>query len=314
MMAYLDDELEELAALRFELRLSEEPELAAEFETLASVDAQQRALFPGARKVSSGPWGLRSRAGVRVAALLVATLGLVLAGRALFGPAAGAGTPPDPSLVAGGAPALRFAAAALPFERQVQDEIARTLGAEAARPTLRMALDATAGATADAVSPYADSIALVDALHAAEEQRARAALAEPVRELWAGHFALAVEVSAPASALVLRRVAGARLELLGGEAAAPVFSLEPGDPCWLPAPPVDRTVERLDVPEDAWRRPFLVPRDAGRMEVLLAVRGGAVEASLLQELQARLAGGEDPRAWLEAEGFELESFLVHEPE
>ena len=345
LFRYLDDELEEDESLRFELRLSETPELADEFERLAAVDGLQRDLFPGARRASRGPWRgplgrLRATADPDAprtsgsgrggwswwvaAAVLVAASGALAfwsGGGGEDGPrsARTEGTVADAGSPAAG---TSLEATVLAFERQLMDEAARRLGDEVATATLR----GPSGADRDGAAQAGAVRTLVQALAAAEESRAEEALAANVLEAVGGYYGLALRSASGGTALVVELVAEALPRLARDEAGAPaVFPVRANALTWLPSPPLDLRTPELELPEDAWRRPFLVPRDAGSMRVLLLHRVGAVGEDRLHAIETVLAefgpvadplaaeAFQDLRDALRASGFGVQEFLVHEP-
>ena len=121
-------------------------------------------------------------------------------------------------------------------------------------------------------------------------------------------------------------IAGAAPRFASDASGAPgVFSVRAGAVTWLPAAPLDPRAAELELPEDAWQRPFLVPRDAGLVRVLLLHRVESVGEAQFQALELSLADFgsvtdpldgsvfEELREELRGYGFTVRDFLVHEP-
>ncbi len=288
VLAWLDGELADPERGAFELRLAREPELARLVEELDAVDGllrrrqAARARVLGRRRRTWG-WTLALAAGV--AAVLLARA-LLLA----------------------------------PHERTPQVELALLASPDSARgwieehPELAAlhppGLDELRGP-----GETSDIAAEAYLARAREAERALfAALQGPATSAVAGHFVLPLRCESECSLLVLgypRRGSPTRLfpEHDAAQARlAPGEHLLPGERIVLQGAAERAALE--------YRPGFLVPLGSGGLEVVVALRSVSIDAALLAELDACLAGPDARHAsaaLLAGRGFELRSFDVREP-
>ncbi len=289
--AYLDGELREPERTRFELRLSAEPELAAQVENLLRTDEFVRRHSRPSIGVQVD--GLpRRRAGLRLLPTLLLAAAAILAiltVRALIGDGARKSSALEIALV--------------PSFESATEWIARDPGLAGQRPP---GLDELRGANEE---PNVAARAFVEAAQRAE---ARAFGAETPAETTAEFFALPVRLREASDVLVFGfPVRGAPLRYWPtAEDARPDAArmtvgdhVLPGASFRLVADPRGDRVE--------YQRGFLVPIGAQRVEIVVASRPAraVMDASLL----APGADRETTATRLRAAGFDLRTFTVREP-
>lgn len=288
VLAWLDGELADPERGAFELRLAREPELARLVEELDAVDGLLRR-----RQASRGRVLRRRRRAWGWTLALAAGVAAVLLARALV---------------------------LAPHERTSAVELALLASPDSARGWIEAHPELAA-----LHPPGLDELRGPDEAPniAAEAYLARArdaeralfeALRGPASSAVAGHFVLPLRCASECSVLVLgfpRRGAASRLfpEHEPAQARlAPGEHLLPGERIVQQGAAGRATLE--------YRPGFLVPLDSGGLEVLVALRGAALDERALAELDALLAGADarnTSASWLAEHGFELRRFDVREP-
>jgi hypothetical protein len=302
LLAYLDGALSEEERIRFELRLADEPALAAAYEEIADVDG----LLRSAERARAIPRRSAWRTWVPFA--------LAAAALAAFGVWALLGRSPRPSFTC--------EVAVLPSSLEF-DAYDATLGLD---PRLHLRGGGTRGADTEGLGPTE----YVEVVQRAERERRQDALARATLSTRAPYYTIPFRASSPCSALVLsitRTGAVAREYPRRDRPEWPANWHEPGTVHVLP-----REVIRLadgaggvDVELDPG---FLVPIGVRELDVLLALRDTPLADALVQELdgwieressrratsaaQARSIV-DDLHAWLGARGFEVRRMRVEEP-
>lgn len=284
---FVDGELREPERTRFELRLSAEPELAAHVEGLMRTDEFLRR---HARVTAAADARRRRFRLLPALALAAAAILAILVVRSLLG-----GDRERPR-------ALEVAL--VPGCESAAEWIAREPGFAGQRPP---GLDELRGANEE---PNVDARAFVEA---AERAEARAFGASTPAETTAAFFTLPVRVSETSLVLVFgfpARGKPLRYFPASEEARAEAALVEAGDRV-LPAASfrlvADPRGDRVE-----YRRGFLVPIGAERMEIVVAsrpARGAMLDTALLAPASDAQATAEQ----LRAAGFDVRAFVVREP-
>lgn len=288
ILDWIDGNLPEEAALAFELRLSAEPELAARVEELSNLDALVR------RHVRAGTPLARTRLhwGIWVAIAAAAVLAIAILPR-FFAPTA---------------PVFEIALAA--GYASAEDWTQQTAELKGAC------------APGIAVSRGTNPVLL-----SPEEFLRRSTLSEDAvmeqaldgkrHELEAGWFVVPIELSAPASVVVLSFSpnAGPRRLFPDPESAATLpdaARLEAGRRL-LPSPRAEIGRSGQSV---VYRPGYLVPLDAGELVLLVAVREADVDAATLALVDASIEQARSANAtgeFMVEAGFSVQKLRVREP-
>ncbi len=285
---WIDGNLSAESALEFELRLCAEPELAARVESFSNLDAlmRRRSRASGVKARPRPHWGVWT-ALAAAALVVIAVLPRFLAS-------------PEPTFEVALAPSFALA----------EDW---TLQSAELKGTCAPGIAMTRGENPTQLSP--------------EEFLRRAALTETAvvaqalqagrRELEAGWFVVPIELSAPASVVVL-----------GFCQAAPTLRLFPDQKVADPTKDASRLAAGRQLLPGArasfgrsaqtidYRPGFLVPLGAQEFVVLVGVREAEIDAASLAELDGWIAGEksvDSAAARLVKAGFSVQRLSVREP-
>lgn len=313
---YLDGELDEAARIEFEMELSENPILAEAFESFARVDALRRLPRDANRSRSFGdpPTPLNA-----LHLLLVAAAAVLLVSAALL-LRRGAGDAFDVALL----PTARDAA-----------EHNRLIGLDAADLPLDLVDRSRGGTTNDADRPSAGDY--WERAEPAQDARARRAIDGGSSTIAAEFFVVPVRPRVDASAVVLLVDAAGDVvdeapafppsrDPLGFDIAWTSESgrLEGAKTSVLPRESLRRDANAEKLSYDAG---FVVPRRAGELQVLVALRaeplGPEIQRSMLDEIAAIDTSATPSRTstetverlteWLAEHGFRTMTLRVVEP-
>ena len=285
---WIDGNLSAEAALEFELRLSADPELAARVEAFANLDSLMRhkARASGVKARARPHWGVW--AGLAAAALLV----IAVLPRFFSSPA--------PSFEVALAPSFALAEEWTQQSAELKGTCAPGIAmARGENPTL--------------LSPEE----FLRRTEAAESSVVARALDGGQRELEAGWFVVPIELSAPASVVVLGFAKDASALRLFPDPKdvdpAAVASRVAAGRHLLPSARagLGRSAKTVD-----YRPGFLVPLGAREFEVLVAARADALDAATLAGLDSWIASEksvDSAAARLTEAGFSVRRLSVREP-
>jgi anti-sigma factor RsiW len=289
ILDYLDGKLSQAEGLAFELRLSEEPELAAERDELERMDHLQRAAAVTPQKAQPAP--VQHSSWRRALVAVAATVAVVFAARWLV-----TSTSIEPELhiaILASGPTLPEHNAALGLDE-----------ADARKVPPGFGLRAGAGAGKYETVPVEEYLALTTA---PARERVRAALAEGATSAAAKYFVVPLRSAQDASAVVLL------VDADGASVAYPVESpwsaasgrLAGGRDHVLPGPVVTRDAGDADALIE-YAPGFRVPRRAGELLVLVGLRAEPLDEALRSELRGAteaMSSPDDLATWLTVNGF-----------
>lgn len=285
---WLDGELSSEAAIEFELRLASDPTLAASVEGLGLFDARLR------RQARSRARLERTRSRWSIAAGLAAAAVLAITLLAQF-----------------------FAPRAPDFEVALASGFALAEDWAGAQPELRGASAPGIAVVRGAAATHLSADEFLRASELSEAAVIDNALSARRRELDAGWFVVPLELSEPASVLVLAFSAGGPLVRLFPDPehvkeANLLARLEAGRHVLPSARAVPgRQPQALD-----YRPGFLVPLGAEELTVLVCVHRDTFNAADLAQLEASVAGQtsvDRVEQRLASSGFKLQRLTVREP-
>jgi hypothetical protein len=298
LVDYVDGRLDAAERDALELRLSQDPELEEALESFLRVDRLQRLAAEQASTVGGAPRGRLLTFPRALAALAAAAL-IVVGGPAVVrwieGPAR-----------------IGFRVAALPSGVTLADHN-RCLELD---PTLHPPGNGLRSGAAGTEIPVGEYMERVAAAEASRIEQGLAAKDELIETSFP-YYVVPIEVAAPASAVVVQldeQGGRARVFPTGDDATHAAGRLAAGRHV-LPSPTVRLTPESEAYDAVDFARGFQIPRDAGVVTVLVALRAEALAPELLAELDALLSGGADVVAveeWLDAQGFARRALRLRE--
>ncbi len=285
---WIDGSLSAEAALEFELCLTADPELAARVEAFADLDAQMRRELctPGVRARARPHWGVWT-ALAAAALVVIAVLPRFLA-----------------------SPAPTFEVALAPSFALAEDW---TLQSAELKGSCAPGIAMARGENPTQLSPeeFLRRAALTETAVVAQ------ALESGQRELEAGWFVVPIELSAPASVVVL-----------GFSQSAPTLRLFPDPKVADPTKEASRLAAGRQLLPGArarfarsaqtidYRPGFLVPLGTQELVVLVGVREAEIDTASLAELDGWIAGEksvDSAAARLAKAGFSVQRLSVREP-
>ena len=295
LLDYIDGKLTDAERLSFEIRLTNEPDLASEFESFDKLDRIQRA--------ASHHRPARSlRRVFAPLALSLAAAGLIIWIRI---------TPRESS-------ELRVAVLATSpsllehhhRELSLQGDLARTVPSN-------YGLRGDAGLTVVPDESY------LELMESAEQTWIESGLSSNTRMVEAGLFVIPVELAAPSSVLVLLRAENGSVLGPSGQIGAAWPTNEvwtestgrlPAGVHVLPSPPVSRRANGL-----VYDGGFVVPLKSGKLEVLIAAREEPFDENFrimlgsALSLSAQGTTNDALEHWLASSGFTMRRVKVVEP-